>query len=34
VVTHNPRLTTFADRVLRVERGQIQKTCDAAAGDP
>ncbi len=24
VVTHNPRLTTFADRVLRIERGRIQ----------
>src|SRR5712691_8829691 len=30
VVTHNPRLTTFAHRVLRIERGQIQKTCDSA----
>jgi len=24
VVTHNPRLMTFADRVLRIERGRIQ----------
>ena len=24
VVTHNPRLTTFADRVLRIERGQYR----------
>jgi putative ABC transport system ATP-binding protein len=34
VVTHNPRLTTFADRVLRIERGQIQKSCDSAPADP
>jgi putative ABC transport system ATP-binding protein len=34
VVTHNPRLTTFADRVLRIERGQIQKTCGSAADNP
>jgi putative ABC transport system ATP-binding protein len=34
VVTHNPRLTAFADRVLRIERGQIQKTCDSGPADP
>jgi putative ABC transport system ATP-binding protein len=34
VVTHNPRLTTFADRVLHIERGQIQKSCDSAPADP
>ena len=34
VVTHNPRLTTFAHRVLRIERGQIQETCDAVGPDP
>jgi len=34
VVTHNPRLTTFADRVLRIERGQIQDTCDSAGTSP
>ncbi len=34
VVTHNPRLTTFAHRVLRIERGQIQETCDSAGTDP
>jgi len=34
VVTHNPRLTAFADRVLRIERGQIQKTCDSVPTDP
>jgi putative ABC transport system ATP-binding protein len=33
VVTHNPRLTAFADRVLRIERGQIQGSGEAA-GDP
>jgi len=32
VVTHNPRLTAFADRVLRIERGRIQGS--GAAGDP
>jgi len=32
VVTHNPRLTAFADRVLRIERGRIQGS--RAAGDP
>jgi len=31
VVTHNPRLITFADRVLRIERGQI-RAADAATG--
>ncbi len=29
VVTHNPKLTSFADRVLRIERGRIQASCDA-----
>ena len=33
VVTHNARLTTFADRVLHIERGQIQKTCDSRPAD-
>jgi putative ABC transport system ATP-binding protein len=33
VVTHNPRLNAFADRVLRIERGRIQKACDSAAAD-
>ena len=33
VVTHNPRLTAFADRVLRIERGRIQGSGEAAV-DP
>ncbi len=31
LVTHNPRLTTFADRVLRIEHGRIRTQSDAAA---
>jgi len=34
VVTHNPRLTTFADRVLRIERGHIEARCDATVPHP
>jgi putative ABC transport system ATP-binding protein len=34
VVTHNPRLTAFADRVLRIERGRIQGSGDTAAAAP
>jgi len=34
VVTHNPRLTTFAHRVLRIERGQIQEAGDSGGTDP
>jgi putative ABC transport system ATP-binding protein len=34
VVTHNPRLTAFADRVLRIERGRIQRSGDTAAAAP
>jgi putative ABC transport system ATP-binding protein len=34
VVTHNPRLTTFADRVLRIERGHIEARDGSAATLP
>jgi putative ABC transport system ATP-binding protein len=34
VVTHNPRLTAFAGRVLRIERGRIQGSGDPAAAAP
>jgi len=29
-VTHNPRLTAFADRVLRIDRGRLQESVPAA----
>jgi len=31
VVTHNPRLTRFADRVLRIERGRIARDAGGTA---
>jgi putative ABC transport system ATP-binding protein len=32
VVTHNPRLTTFADRVLRIDHGRVAEHADTTAG--
>src|SRR6266540_900164 len=34
VVTHNPRLTTFADRVLRIERGHIERGFESEVAHP
>jgi len=33
VVTHNPRLTAFADRVLRIEHGQVREQSHLPAAD-
>jgi putative ABC transport system ATP-binding protein len=34
VVTHNPKLTTFADRVLRIERGHVEESRPVAPVEP